>query len=104
MMNRDDALTADLLKALIRVTGRVAIPPAQLREMIIPDAGKMKQLRAYNLCDGSRTQGEVQKAAGIDAGSFSHTLKRWLERGIVFRIGDEKNLLHLYPMAEKEDK
>jgi len=40
--------TDDLLKALVNVMGRVAIPPEKLRPMIAPGARAQKQEKAYN--------------------------------------------------------
>ena len=64
-----------------------------------PSAGE-KQLRAYNLCDGSRTQADIAKELGLDPGNFSKTLTRWIDEGIVIRIGEkrESRPLHVYPL------
>jgi hypothetical protein len=91
--------TDDLLKALVNVMGRVAIPPDKLRPMIAPGARAQKQEKAYNLCDGTRQQGEIAKKLNLDRGNFSRTVKRWEELGLLFRVGPNGNLLHLYPLG-----
>ena len=57
-------------------------------------------LLAYNLCDGTKTQQEIARAAKLDTGNFSRTVGRWIEAGIVFRVesGDKDTLLHIYPI------
>ena len=92
----------DLLGCALQIIGRIAIPPATVREVI--GQAKKKQLKAYNLCDGTRTAREIAKKAKIDEGNFSRTAQRWIERGIVFSLADgaEKRLLHIYPLPEDE--
>ncbi len=89
----------DLLGCLIQVIGRAALPEARVRE-IVGDASK--QIRAFNLCDGTRTQTEIRKAVGLDPGNFHRTAKRWIESGVAFefRKGNESRLLHVYPIAK----
>lgn len=89
----------ELLGCLVQVIGRVALPEARVRE-IVGDASK--QIRAFNLCDGTRTQTEVRKAVGLDSGNFHGTAKRWIESGVAFefRKGNESRLLHVYPLAK----
>jgi hypothetical protein len=57
------------------------------------------QLHAFNMCDGTRTQGEIAKAQGLDPGNFSRTVSRWVEAGVVFKMPDNK-LLHVYPLVQ----
>jgi hypothetical protein len=91
----------DLLKCAVQVVGRIAMRPEQVGEIVMVNASA-KQLKAYNLCDGTKTQGDVAKAAGLDAGNFSRTASRWVESGVLFRIGSGKDarLLHLYPLVK----
>ena len=95
----------DLLKCAIQVVGRIAMRPEQVGEVVIVK-GNAKQLKAYNLCDGTRTQGEVAKAAGLDNGNFSRTAARWVESGVLFRTGSGKDakVLHLYPLLKSDFK
>ena len=89
----------ELLGCLIQVIGRTALPEERVRE-VVGDASK--QLRAFNLCDGTRTQTEIRKAVGLHSGNFSNTAKRWVESGVAFefRRGKESRLLHIYPLAK----
>jgi len=59
-----------------------------------------KQLRAYNMCDGTKTQSEIAKATKLDPASFSRTVARWIEAGALFRMGSGRDtkLLHAYPL------
>jgi hypothetical protein len=93
----------DLLKCAIQVVGRLAMRPEQVGEVVVVNA---KQLKAYNLCDGTRTQGEVAKAAGLDNGNFSRTTVRWVESGVLFKVGTGRDakLLHLYPLVKGDFK
>jgi hypothetical protein len=95
-------ISDQLLQALISLTGRAAFPVDDLEDIVSAGGGD-KQRKAYNMCDGSRGQGEVAKALKIDGGSFSRTVARWVDQGIMFRIGDgrEAKLLHVYPLPEK---
>lgn len=92
--------TDDLLKVMINVLGRSIMGGDELRTIVAAgkDSGSEKQIAAYNLCDGTRAQGAIAKMLSIDAGNFSRTVSRWEKLGVVFRIGDEQRLLHLYPL------
>lgn len=93
-----------LLRAIFSMTARRAIPPSELMQIVAPrGAGGDAQLAAYNLCDGSKSQGEIAKEMKIDAGSFSRTVSRWIEAGVVIRLGEPPNakLLHIYPLTKE---
>lgn len=100
-----DIPLSDLLKCAMQVVGRIAMRPEQVGEILVRNASA-KQIKAYNLCDGMKTQGDVAKAAGLDAGNFSRTAARWVKSGVLFRIGSgkEAKLLHLYPIAKSDFK
>ena len=104
----DDLLmdTNDLLRCAIQVIGRVAVPPDQVREIVGVGKKYKKQLHAFNLCDGSRTQKEIAEESGISQGNLSRTLKRWHRHGIVFVFGQGKEsiFLHIYPLPPSEKK
>ena len=68
--------TDHLLRIMVQVTGRAAFPNDQLRALVAPGARSEGVLRAYNLCNGERSQREVAKAAGLDEGNFSKAVKR----------------------------
>lgn len=90
------------LKAMLAMLARQAFPPEKLSALV----GKGKQLEAYNLCDGSRTQGEIAKSLGLDAGNFSKTAARWTELGILIRVTEGKEIrpVHLYPLPAPKTK
>lgn len=89
------------LRAILATAARQTFPPAKILEIMGPSAGE-KQLRAFNLCDGSRAQAEIAKELGLDSGNFSKTLNRWIDEGIVIRVGEKREArpLHVYPLPE----
>jgi predicted transcriptional regulator len=68
--------------------------------------GGAKQLKAFNLCDGTRTQGEIAKELSLDPANFSKTITRWAELGIVIRITEGRSVtpVHVYPLSDSEIK
>lgn len=92
-----------LLRALVGLVGRQTFTPEKLEEIVGPGT---KQVRAFNMCDGTKGQGEVAKVVGLDAGSFSRTVSRWISEGVLFRVGDGRDakLLHVYPLTEGSKK
>src|SRR6266508_4986031 len=97
-MNRM-AESDDLLRILVQLNARLAFPEATVRHIV---GNSPRQAQAYNLCDGTMTQSEVAKRAGLDQGNFSRTMNRWIRSGILFRLGTgrEAKLLHLYPLPK----
>ena len=94
-----------LLQGILSMTGRLAIPPPVLLQIVAPPkgGGGEAQLTAYNMCDGTKGQSEIAKVLGIDPGSFSRTVARWIEAGVVIRLGEHPNikLLHIYPLTKE---
>jgi hypothetical protein len=43
-----------------------------------------------------------RKELGLDPGNFSKTLNRWIDEGIVIRVGEKREArpLHVYPLPE----
>lgn len=97
-MTDNNCSTEELLRILIHLTARQSVPEATLRGVV--GTGD-KQRLAYNLADGTKSQREIAKAAKIDEGNFSRTVGRWLEEGVLFKLGEgrEARVLHLYPLA-----
>jgi hypothetical protein len=90
----------DLLRCLVHVVGRTAIPAKDVRAAV----GKGKnRLKAFNLFDGSHTIQEVARATHIDQGNLSRAASSWVKNGIAFWIseGNDARLLHVYPIPEK---
>jgi hypothetical protein len=81
------------------MTARQAINVDTLRETV--GAGE-KQRQAFNMCDGARSQGDIVKALKFDQGNFSKTVARWIEAGVVLRLGEGRDtkLLHVYPLPK----
>jgi len=95
-----------LLRAILSVTARQAFPPERLAEIVLAKGAGVKQVEAFNLCDGSKTQGEIAKDSKLDAGNFSRTVSRWVDEGVVFRLGEgrEARLLHVYSLPDAARK
>jgi hypothetical protein len=89
--------TEDLLRMLLSVTARLAFPAEQLRLEVV---GKVRfaerWINAYNACNGLRSQMEIVRLSGIDPGDLSRAIKRWVEAGVLFRVGANELPLHLY--------
>ena len=98
---RENALSDEtiLLRAILSMVARQAISVDTLREIV--GAGE-KQMRAFNMCDGSRSQGDIVKAMKFDQGNFSKTVARWIDAGIILRLGEGRDtkLLHIYPLPK----
>ncbi len=94
-------LSEELLRAIFQTTARQSFEENRLREIVMPRNSNKNQLQAYNACDGSKTQGEIAKANGLDTGNFSRTVARWIEAGIVFKLPENK-LLHVYPLSSEK--
>ncbi len=92
-----------LLRAILSVTARQTFPPDKLTEIVLSKRASAKQLTAFNLCDGTSTQSDIAKSLKLDQGNFSRTVARWVDEGVVFRIGKgrEAKLLHVYPLNKK---
>lgn len=82
---------------MISLLGRSVFPRHDLMEIVAPLKGKEKQTKAFNLCDGTRSQADIGKQLKLDAGNFSRTVARWIEAGVVFRLGEGRDarLLHV---------
>lgn len=93
-----------LLKALIGLLARQTFSVTDVLSIVGID--KANQFKAYNLCDGMRSQGQIAKECKLDAGNFSRTVSRWVDEGIVIRLdsGGEQTLLHVFPISEARRK
>lgn len=93
----------DLLRCLLHVIGRAAVPQQEVRAVV----GKGKnRVKAFNLFDGANTLVDVSRKTKIDRGNLSRSTADWVENGIAFWIGqgNDARLLHLYPIPEKEPR
>ena len=96
-MNTTDAL----LKGILATVGRTAFPPEAIYKIVAPTVGSAKQVLAYNLCDGETPQADIGKKAKLDKGNLSRSIGRWVDAGVVIRVGAEGHPLHLYPLPPK---
>jgi hypothetical protein len=98
----DNSEIAQLLKIIIINLNRNSFPEEELRSIVTPTKRSASHLKAYNLCDGSRTRPEVYKAAGLDKDNFNKLVKQWIKQGVIYeiKVEDEVVLLHLYPLID----
>jgi hypothetical protein len=92
-----------LLRAILAAVARTTFPPEVLHEIITSGrSGAEKQVEAYNLCDGRKSQAKIADAAGIDRSNFNKSLSRWIEAGIILRLGEGRDAhpVHVYPLPE----
>lgn len=88
-----------LLRAIFMTLGRGIFPPTKLLRIVAPREDSKKMLVAYNACDGNASQAEIARKAKIDKGALSRALARWVEAGVVVRIGRDQVPLHIYPLT-----
>ena len=92
-----------LLRAVLSTVGRSVFSVTEVYSLVNPTGRGTKQVGAYNLADGKRTQAEIAALVKLDQGQLSRTMARWVDAGIMFRVseGHEARFLHLYPIPEK---
>lgn len=98
--------TQELLMALLATTGRTAFTVTSVFDMVDPTGKSTKQIKGFNLADGTLTQAEIVKKVKIDSGNFSRAVSKWIDQGIMFRLGDGRDakLLHIFPLPNKRPK
>ena len=92
------------LKGILATVARTAFPPEALYEIVVPTAVSDKQVLAYNLCDGQTPQNTIGKKTKPDAGNLRRSIARWIQAGIVIRVGVDQFPLHLYPLTKPPAK
>jgi hypothetical protein len=55
---------------------------------------------AYNMCDGETPQAEICKKTKILKGNLSGLITRWVEVGVMVRIGPERLPLFVYSLSK----
>lgn len=94
----------ELLKAILATVARSAFPPASVVKIVAPTANSQKQLMAYNMCDGETQQAEICRKTKILKGNLSGLIARWVEAGVMLRVGPERLPLHVYPLSKSAMK
>lgn len=92
--------TETLLKAILAMASRATIPPEELCKIVAPTAKSDKQILAYNLCDGETSQAEICKKTKLLKGNLSSSITRWVEAGVMVRVGADRLPMHLYPLPK----
>ena len=93
--------TNDLLRCALQVIGQAAVPVDRLREVV---GNKKKQIKAFNLCDGTLNQSEIAKKSKLDKGNLSRTITRWRENGVLFVLGEGRSATYLHVSASSRKK
>lgn len=93
-----DQTTQQLLSAILQTVGRAAF--ADDDEVLKIIGSSPRNLAAYKMCDGSRSQTAIAKAADINAGNFSRLVAKWEAAGILCKIGGpgDIKLLQVYKL------
>lgn len=94
----------ELLKAILATVARNTFPPAVLAKIVAPTASSEKQLMAFNMCDGETSQAEISKKTKILKGNLSGLVTRWVEAGVMVRVGPDRLPLHVYPLTKSAIK
>lgn len=97
-------MNESLLRAILATVARGAFPPSEVYKIVAPVGDGDKQLAAYNLCDGKTPQAEIGKKAGLDKGNLSRSITRWIEAGVVVRVGADHHPMHVYPLTKSSLK
>jgi hypothetical protein len=95
-----------MLQAILSTAARTAIPERAVYEAVCPTKNGGKQLKAFNMADGTRSQANIAKLLKINQGNFSRTVSRWVDAGVMFRIGvgRDAKLLHVYALPLQRPK
>lgn len=98
MTNTKELDAGHLMLTLVKVIARAAIPVEHVRKVV---GNRPKQIRAYNLLDGSQSLSDVARKTKIEKGNLSKATQRWLSEGVMYRLGSGRDakLLHAYPIA-----
>ncbi|HEY1944713.1 MAG TPA: helix-turn-helix domain-containing protein [Roseiarcus sp.] len=97
-------INESLLRAILATVARSTFPVTEVRKIVAPIGDGQKQIAAYNLCDGKTSQSEIGKMAKLDPASVSRSIARWIEAGVVVRVGVEQYPLHVYALTKNDLK
>lgn len=91
------------LKMIMQLIARQTFSAKEVAEHVCPTKKSAKSLKAYNLCDGSKSQTEIGTLSGIDRANCRKMIKRWELEGLILRVphGQELHPLHIFPISEK---
>lgn len=97
-MSTADELLTDLLEvARDQLRWQRATGLSQVRETVDTTLGKTQQRKAYELCDGSRTNKQVATAVRASEATLSRWTSGWRDLGIAFETpeGTTRHLVSL---------
>jgi len=91
------------LKMIMQLIARQTFSAKDVADHVCPTKKSAKSIKAYNLCDGTRSQTEIAKMCGIDKANCRKMIKKWELEGLILRVphGKELQPLHIFPISEK---
>jgi len=92
--------------AILTTVGRSTFSVFDVFDLVDPTGKSSKQVKAFNMADGTKTQSDICKTVKIDPGNFSKSLNKWIQEGVMFRLGSGRDakLLHVFPLPSKRPK
>jgi hypothetical protein len=93
-------MNESLLRAIFATVVRGTFAPETVHRIVAPKKNSEKNVAVYNHCDGNTPQADIAKRAKLDQGNFSRLLTRWIEAGIIVRVGEDEHPLHVYPLSK----
>jgi hypothetical protein len=99
----DNDELVQLLQIMVGLWSRQVFPPEELRKIVAPTARSDLRLKAYNLCDGTKTRADVYKALKIDKDNFNKLANKWIEQGVMYELQHDGKSCpkHLYPLSKQ---
>lgn len=94
------------LRAILATVARQTFSLEEILSHVAPRSGSLKQIEAYNLCDGTRSVTQLAADTGLDRSNLRKSINRWTDAGIIIRIeeGQEIRPVHVYPIPDAEAK
>jgi len=94
----------DAQEVMIRLLAKMAFKEGEVLNAVVgrrKDKPREDWIKAYNLCDGEHTHGQIVDETGINPGNFSTALKKWEQMGIIFYVNtkDKDGKEKICPMA-----
>lgn len=81
---------------IISLLGRMAFEQNELKKLVTKGSKKPTAvIKAYNMCDGTRTITEIANYVGITQSAMTQAVDRWEKNGIIFKVKKGNEVLPL---------
>lgn len=81
---------------IISLLGRMAFRQDELKKLVIKGSKKPAAIiKAYNMCNGTRTITEIANHVGITPSAMTQAVDRWEKNGIIFKAKKGNEVLPL---------